>query len=108
MELFLYYDNNHNNPNLRINNKEVIKMKNIKIFFRGFKNGMGNFGKNVAIIVNSILLLIVYLIGVGATSLIARIFKKHFLDLKISEKEKTYWSDLNLKKRPIQEYYRQF
>lgn len=83
-------------------------MKIIKKFFKGFKNGMENFGKNIAIIINSISLSIIYILGVGITSIVAKIFKKHFLNLKISKKEKTYWLELNLKKRPIEEYYKQF
>ena len=35
-------------------------MKGIKQFFKGFKKGMGNFGYNLALIINTILLAIVY------------------------------------------------
>ena len=83
-------------------------MKQIKLFFIGLKKGMNSFGSNVSIIVNSILLLIVYLIGVGLTSIVAKLIGKHFLETKISKNEKTYWTDLNLKKKNIEEYYRQF
>ena len=83
-------------------------MNSLKRFFSGFKKGMNNFGQNIARIINSILLLIVYLIGIGLTSIFAKIFAKHFLKSKISKKKKTYWSDLDLKKKPIKTYYRQF
>jgi len=83
-------------------------MNEIKKFSKGFAEGFKDFGNNISIIVNSVLLLIVYILGVGITSLIAKIFGKHFLEMKLSKKEKTYWSDLNLKKKPIEEYYRQF
>ena len=76
-------------------------------FFKGFKKGFKDFGHNVSIIINSVLLAIVYFVGVGLTSLIAKVCGKHFLEMKLS-KNKTYWSDLNLKKKTIQEYYRQF
>ncbi len=79
-----------------------------KLFFKGFKKGMHNFGGTIATIVNSGLLLIVYFIGVGITSIIAKLSGKHFLETKISKKRDSYWSDLNLKKKPIEEYYRQF
>jgi len=72
---------------------------------KDFKKGMTEFSHNIIIIVNTILLLAVYLIGVGLTSLTAKLSKKHFLETK---KEKTYWSNLNLKNKPIKEYYRQF
>jgi len=76
-------------------------------FLIGFKKGMGNFGHNIALIINTILLTFVYLIGVGLTSIFAKIVGKHFLEIKLSKKD-SYWSDLNLKKKPIEKYYRQF
>jgi len=79
----------------------------IKEFFTGFKIGMKNFGDNISIIINSVLLTIVYIIGVGITAFFARIKKKRFLDTKISGK-KSYWNDLNLSKKKLKEYYRQF
>lgn len=83
-------------------------MRELKQFFNGFRKGSKNFSYNITVIVNSILLFFVYLIGVGFTSLFAKLFGKHFLDMKLSKKRETYWSDLNLKKKPIEEYYRQF
>jgi len=84
-----------------------IKMGIFKKFYIGFKKGNGEFGHNIALIVNTILLSFVYIVGVGLTSLIAKMFRKDFLEIKKSKK-KTYWSDLNLKKKSINEYYRQF
>jgi len=75
-------------------------MKRIKHFFK-------RLGIITNTIINSILLTIVYLIGVGITSIIAKLFRKQFLDVKLSKKD-TYWCDLNLKSKPIEEYYRQF
>ncbi len=75
-------------------------------FLIGFREGMKDFGQVIALIINSVLLTIVYFIGVGFTAVFAKLFRKHFLDMKLSKK--TYWSDLNLKKKPIEEYYRQF
>ncbi len=83
-------------------------MNDINKFFKGLKQGMKNFGQNISLIVNSTLLAIVYIIGVGLTSIFAKIFGKHFLDLKLSREEKTYWNDLNLSKKNKQEYFRQF
>ena len=82
-------------------------MRELKQFFRGFRKGMKNFGNGIALIINSVLLAIVYFIGVGFTAVFAKLFRKHFLDMRLSKKE-TYWSDLNLKKKPMEEYYRQF
>jgi|TARA_B100002003_G_scaffold247928_1_gene280489 amino acid permease len=82
-------------------------MKTLKQFLKGFKKGMKIFGNNIAIIINTLLLFFVYIIGVGFTSIIAKLFRKHFLETKLSKKD-SYWSDLNLKKKPIEKYYRQF
>lgn len=83
-------------------------MNRIKHFLLGFKKGMQNFGKSITAIVNSVLLAIVYFIGVGFASVLAKLLRKHFFETEISEKRNTYWSDLDLKKKPIDEYYRQF
>jgi hypothetical protein len=83
-------------------------MSTIRDFSLGFKKGIHNFGCNITTIVNSILLTAVYVIGIGLTSLVAKILKKHFLDMKLSEKRETYWADLDLNKESIDEYYRQF
>ena len=90
------------------NNKGAFEMKLLKQFFKGFKEGFKDFGHSITIIINSILLSVVYIFGVGITSVFAKIFGKHFLDTKISKKRKTYWQDLNLKKESIDKYYRQF
>jgi len=78
----------------------------MKPFYRGLKRGMGIFGENIVLIINTLLLTFVYLIGVGLTSILAKIIGKHFLDTK--SKKDTYWHNLNLKKKSIKEYYRQF
>ncbi len=79
------------------------------VFLMGCKEGMHLFGQNLALIVNTILLSAVYLIGVGPTSLIARLVGKRFLETKLRKgKNDSYWQDLSLKKRPMEEYYRQF
>jgi len=81
-------------------------MKKTKQFLMGFRKGMQNFGYNIALIINTILLTFVYLIGVGLTSIFAKLFRKHFLGTKLSKD--SYWSDLNLKKKLMEDYYRQF
>ncbi len=81
-------------------------MKKLKQFFNGFQKGMKSFSDNITSIINFLLLSIVYLMGVGFTSITAKIFGKHFLDMK--KKKDSYWHDLNLKNKKIEEYYRQF
>ncbi len=77
-------------------------------FFKAFKKGFLNLGEIIVTMVNFILLLVVYIIGVGITALIARITGKHFLELKKPEHIKTYWKEYGLKKEPKERYYRQF
>tara|TARA_Y100000310_G_scaffold39520_1_gene37076 strand:+ start:2644 stop:2883 length:240 start_codon:yes stop_codon:yes gene_type:complete len=79
----------------------------MKSFFRGIKKGNKYFGEVIATLINSILLTIVYILGIGITAIVAKISRKKFLDLNMNNKE-TYWENLNLGKKPKQEYYRQF
>jgi hypothetical protein len=80
----------------------------VAVFFKGIGEGFKEFGQNITLIVNTLLLFLVYILGVGLTSLAAKLFRKHFLDKKVSKKQKTYWKTLNLKKKNIETYYRQF
>ena len=81
---------------LIINNKDrdIIDTQH---FFSGFKA----FGYYINLTINSILLTIAYIIGVGITSLFAKLFKKHFLDLKIKKENSTYWTNLDLRKKSL-------
>ena len=82
-------------------------MSEVKKFMTGFKKGQRVFGETIGIIVNSVLLTIVYVSAVGLTSIAAKISGKHFLETKIDEKSGSYWTDLNLGKKPMEEYHRQ-
>ena len=77
-------------------------------FLNEIKQGIESFGKSISMIVNSILLTMVYLLGIGSTSILAKIFNKKFMDLKIDKNAKTYWEDLNLTKKEKGDYLRQF
>ncbi len=81
-------------------------MKKLRQFFNGFHKGMKSFSDNLSIIINFLLLSIVYLVGIGLTSIVAKLFSKHFLDMK--KKKDSYWHDLNLKNKSVEEYYKQF
>lgn len=83
-------------------------MSVVRRFLRGFQNGLEAFGCNITVLVNSLLLSMVYLTGVGITSIIARLVGKRFLDVELSKNRSSYWSDLDLEKRSIEDYYRQF
>ena len=80
----------------------------IKEFIGGFIEGQKLFGEDIGTLVNSVLLSFVYFVGVGLTSIFMKLFGKKFLDLKTDKNSKTYWVDLNLGKKPTEEYFRQF
>lgn len=77
-------------------------------FFKHLGGGVKDFTDNITAIVNTVLLFIVYILGIGLTFIFAKIFKKQFLDMETSDDTESYWSDLNLKEKPLEEYYRQF
>jgi len=79
----------------------------VREFFEGIKRGQKKFGEDISAIVNLLLLSFVYFVGVGFTFLFAKIFSKHFLDLKFANKN-SYWRELGLGKRKMEEHYRQF
>ncbi|MBS3108006.1 hypothetical protein J4468_03770 [Candidatus Woesearchaeota archaeon] len=76
--------------------------------FNGIKKGFQNFGSSITILINSILLLVVYIFGVGLTSLLAKVAGKKFMNIKTSKKTESYWEDYNSKKKSMDEHYRQF
>jgi hypothetical protein len=82
-------------------------MTAFKQFFSGFLNGFKNFSHIIINIVNFILLSIVYFVGIGPTSVVAKIARKNFLDLK-KKKTDSYYTKKDIKKEPIENYYRQF
>jgi len=81
--------------------------KNIKNFIKGFKEGRDMFGEFIGTVINSILLTIVYFLGVGVTWLFSKIFNKKFLEKDLDSNAKSYWQDLNLSKVKMEEYYKQ-
>ena len=53
---------------------------NSKNHYKGFKEGMNDFGHNLSGIVNAVLLSVVYIAGVGPTSILAKLSGKRFLE----------------------------
>jgi hypothetical protein len=77
------------------------------IFASGFRHGFRSFAEAVALVINSALLSLVYIVAVGGTSLAAKAAKKRFLDIA-PEKRESYWEELDLGRRKKEEYYSQF
>jgi hypothetical protein len=78
-----------------------------KDFINGFRKGMESFGQTISVIINSVLLAAVYIIGIGLTSVLSKLLRKNFLELRPSD-NRSYWSDLNLGKKKEADYYREF
>lgn len=75
----------------------------IRNFLIGFRRGFKDYGDIIMTFFNTILLFLVYIIGVGMSKLISIIMRKKFLDIE-QNNEKTYWKDYN----EINDEYRQF
>ena len=80
-----------------------MKLEKTKLFFLGFLDGLRRFSHLIAGIVNLILLVVVYFLGVGVVAIISKIFGKHFLGLKNSS-----WASRKLKTEKMENYYRTF
>ena len=79
----------------------------ITMFFKSFLSGMKMFSENIAIIVNTALLFITYVVGVGLSFLISKISNKKFLDDKVPNDATTYWENIDIK-NDEDSYYKQF
>ena len=82
-------------------------MNNFIEFVKGFRKGFKDFAFKVTDVINFILLFFVYYLGVGLTSIIAKVFRKHFLDLNFKDKN-SYWVRHKQTSKKIDEFYRQF
>ncbi|MBT3407194.1 hypothetical protein HN415_00775 [Candidatus Woesearchaeota archaeon] len=83
-------------------------MKNIIVLFKGFKSGLKLYNEHIIIVVNSFLLTIVYIFGIGISYILLKLLNKRFINFKINKKRKTYWRKLEINKESIENYYRQF
>lgn len=73
-----------------------------------FAQGFKDFSNSITALINALLLVPIYVIGVGITAITAKLVRKHFLERDITPEKETYWVDLNLKKEKLENYYRQF
>jgi len=79
------------------------------LFFKGFYEGIKEFSAILVGIINFILLLLVYIFGVGMSFVIAKVTRKKLMNLeKFDKKVKSYWIDKKIKKPNIKDAYRQF
>ena len=72
------------------------------------KKGFLAFSHFMQMVVNTILLTVVYFVGIGLTSLISKLFGKHYLELKLDKNAKSYYKECYSTKRPKEEFYRMY
>ncbi len=82
-------------------------MKKVQLTFKGFYDGMKSFGSAINTVIIYILLLIVYLLGVGPVAIIGRILGKKFINLQM-KKANSYWEPSTIGKRKNEDYRRPF
>jgi large-conductance mechanosensitive channel len=79
----------------------------LKSFLIGIKDGFHAFGQHISNGINFIILAIVYYLGIGLVSLIAKITGKKFLKMSKNGKD-SYWDEKKLGTLPRDHYYRMF
>ncbi len=86
---------------------EAVEMSSPRKFYLGFRKGMRMFGQDLTEPLITVLLFVVYILGVGITSLFAKARGKHFLFWRMREAV-SYWEDFAPKKPSKNSHYRQF
>ena len=79
----------------------------IKKIWNFIKSILEPVSKLISGIVNFVLLSIVYFVGIGVVSVSAKLFRRHFLELK-KQNKKSNWHEHKLTKQPLENYYRTF
>ena len=82
-------------------------MEKINLFFKGMRQGFRNFSNVITNVINFVLLLVVYFIGIGIVSVISKLSGRHFLELKKQNKSSN-WHEHKVSKQPLEKYYRTF
>jgi hypothetical protein len=75
-------------------------------FFGGFKLGFTSFGHRVNSVVTAAVLVMVYVIGIGFTTLLGRIAGKKFMDMNPGGE--SYWTDVEQKEETLDDCRRSF
>ena len=83
------------------------KMNEIKNFFSGAKDGFREFSHTINNAVTFVLLLAVYIFGIGIVSIFSKLAGKHHLELKKTA-SKSSWHEHKVTKEPIEKYFRTF
>ena len=79
----------------------------LKKIWNAIKSVLEPVANAVNAVVNLILLLLVYFIGIASVSIIMKLSGKHFLELK-KQNRKSNWHEHKLTKQPLEQYHRTF
>ena len=79
----------------------------LKKIWTTLKSVLEPISKAMSNLVNFVLLLPAYFIGIGIVSIPAKIFRKHFLEIKKQNKQSN-WYEHRVEKQPLEKYYRIF
>ncbi|MBI4142134.1 hypothetical protein HY484_04365 [Candidatus Woesearchaeota archaeon] len=78
----------------------------IRLFLKGIHHGFGRFGKSVANAVNSVLLFVMYFVGVGLAALFTKISGTKLLNFGVQRK--SHYNETIIGNESKEDYYRQF
>lgn len=78
-----------------------------KPFCKGLKEGFEIVGKMIANIINTVLLLVIYFVGIGLAALFVKLAGQDLMPLE-NKDAKSYYSEKNIEKGKIDDYYNQF
>jgi len=65
-------------------------------------------GKKIGEFNSKVLLTIVYILGIGSAAILAKIFRKHFLELKLEPEKESYWAESKKEKNIPENFRRSF
>lgn len=75
---------------------------------RGLIRVIKQVGKKIGWVVTTILLIVIYLVGIGVSALIAKSIRKHFLKLKPEKDKTTYWLNKTRTEITLEDFQRSF
>lgn len=82
-------------------------VKKTRLFLDGFRHGFKSFGMIVTNIVNTVLLLLIYFVGVGFAALITRITSQKLMSVE-KKKTNSYYKVNKTEKQNIEDFYKQY
>lgn len=83
-------------------------MNKLNSFFKEFHKGQALFGETISTVVNSLLLSLVYFLGIGLTSIFAKFANRRFLDKETDLLKESYWEEFHFMKIEEGEHFRQY